>query len=98
MQKYGPHFGVTGVDDFGPENAGAMQQMAGIEGIFRLGGGEGAVRDLQTVSGAVAGNRHQPRMVMKIGLLGVNRDPRTATWKLDYSNVPAARTRWCVRG
>lgn len=81
MPKYGLHYGVTGVDDFGPENAAAMRKMAGIEGVIRGVAGEGAVHDLQLVLGAAGGQRNQPRMVRKIDLLAVNRDPRTATWK-----------------
>jgi hypothetical protein len=79
MSQYGPHFGITGVDDFPPQDAADMRQMAGIEGILRGVAGEGAVRNLQTILGAGAGNRHQPRMVKKMGLLAVNRDPRKAT-------------------
>jgi len=87
----GQHFGVVGVDDFGPGQAASLRQMAAIEGIIKGVGGNAALDNLKTVIGANEGNRHLPRMMLKIDLLETNRNPRTATRKSIIQMYPVRK-------
>ena len=98
IAEQGPHFGITSIDNFDIADAADMQQIAGIEGFIGGVAGQGAVDNLEKVFGAFAANRRQPPMIKKIGLLSVNRDPRTASARSilhthPFRNDPVVRNR-----
>jgi hypothetical protein len=88
MSAYGPHYGVTSIDDFDVAYAAELRKTAVIEDIVGGIAGQGSLNDLRTVLGAGGPNPHDPKMIQKIGMLVVLRNPRTATARSTLQTYP----------
>jgi hypothetical protein len=80
-KEQGPHYGFIGVDEFSVNDGPDYRKMAGIEGVLRGVAGQGAVDMLDSVIASGANRWHGPRMVKKVGLLAVLRNPHNLNWK-----------------
>jgi hypothetical protein len=81
VAKLGSHFGILGIDEFNVADAAGFKQTKGIEGILRMYGAEGSIRDLEVIRGASGEPNNETPMQKKLRLLPIVEDPRTVTWK-----------------
>jgi hypothetical protein len=88
MQQYGSHVGIVGIDEVPVTWAADLRQSAAIGGILGGIAGQGAVNNLNAITGAYSGNRHQPPFIKKMTLLNTLRDPRSTNWRVVIQTDP----------
>jgi hypothetical protein len=98
MTPYGPHYGITGIDEFDILYAADLRKFAVIEDIVGGFVGQGSLNDLKTVLGAGGPNPHWPKMLRKISMLATLRNPHAATARSTlqiwvYRDDPVVRRR-----
>jgi hypothetical protein len=81
LQKYGPHYGIVGIEEVSVYDAADLQKWAIIGDYVGAAGGQGAMENLTSILSAGAANRHQPPFIKKIGLLMALRNPRSCNWR-----------------
>jgi hypothetical protein len=88
LQKYGPHYGIVGIEEVSVYDAAELQKWAIIGDYVGGVGGQGAAENLKSVLSAGAANRHQPPFIMKMGLLDALRNPRSCNWRTVVQTNP----------
>jgi hypothetical protein len=88
LEKYGPHYGIVGIEEVSVYDAAALQQMAIINDFVGGIAGRAASDNLNSVLGAGASNRHLPPFIKKMDLLSVLRNPRAANWRVVVQTDP----------